>query len=1428
MSDYLDPTRWRWVLNDSRGRFLADHDVQLDPTSREYAGFLDLRAYLDYHQPIKTTEAQLAELGAWIGEQVFGGLRDALWQNRVSPAVAVQVVVPPAARDLLLHPFELARFAGGHSFRQAGVRFVYQLEGAPDPTRAKKPTEKALRVMAAFSLPVRANPLNLRRERYGLQRLVREITQTRGLSIELRVLQYGATRDLLQEALQEGEGWDIIHLSGHGERGELLLEDDSGGSDTIDADELGELLDPARARLKLLILDTCYSGAGSHLAARVQVGLEQTPTRQEGAEGEVLSETTQTALPSLAQTLSQRLDCAALAMRYPVGDGFATDLMLSLYEKLLHRGQPLPAALHLALDDVLNADVPRPPLSPVTPVLVGPRAADLRLAPPQRPAQGFVLPTVGLGIAFPSEPERFVGRLQPMLRASQALAPGSDRRGVLFYGMPGAGKTACALELAYRHAEGRFLGYVWYRAPEAGSDVAAELFNALLEIQIQLDAPDLGLTTALDEPERFRSFTLPRLRALLQQNSLLLVLDNLETLLTPSNRWRDPLWGDFINTLLNHDGLSRVVFTSRRRSASLSDHPQLLVEPIHALSFAESVLLARELPHLKRFFDDEGGRALLRETLRVVQGHPKLLELADSLAADRAALAQRVAAAANELADRAGVLDAFFAVGGPHEGETQQDDADFVRALQGWTARIAGGLSPTAGLLLAFLCRLEPEDRQQSIVEANWEDFLTRLGGEHPAAAAALAQPEQGLPAALAALQSAGLAAVERPQFDPAQMAGLQEALLAQAGQAEQTEGFDLAALLAGLAAQATTYTIHPGVAEAARASAEPAVLDAADVELGDFYSAVFHQGLEREMEGGGGVVTASARRAAPYLLRQTRWEEASTLLERMLQRDSRPASLAFALPLLRRSVEATAGAEERLEYAGVLAKTLEMAGRTAEAEQIMRDLIARSAAQGNYHIASAVAGDLLNLLRSSGRLAEALRVAKEKTGYIRQAGLGPWTQLADEGMRLQVLAAMGRYDEVLAEVEGLRPGMEALPLEGEAQEVVDPWSVRETLLSTGRSAAMHSKRWDAALALNAEIVAITQARDAGALELARTRFNDYFPLLRLGRTAGARTLLLECRVVFEAERAVRELGAVYSALADLEDKTGDRAAAMRFQEVALGYTYQAGQPEACAISHHNLAEYLERQGADPADVLAHRLAAAAIRLQMQSGLLPTTLRALANSDLPPAPPPFAAVAGRVEAVEGVRFRALFERLPRTVPSTGSPPRVLAVAGQAPDGDAALAAVWQLVAEEKKRRGAEAQRREEMMAMLPPAIRAAIEQGDVEALRAALQQLPQQEAESILQQLRDTGIIGVSSSPDMARVLREFEPLLQSIAAAASDKSLRGEIEPVLASLEEQGWMLTDAVRRVWAGERDAAALTEGLDEQDSALVRRVLQLLEE
>ncbi|MEI7868789.1 MAG: CHAT domain-containing protein [Candidatus Methylumidiphilus sp.] len=1269
LTDYLDPTRWRWVLSDAKGGFLADHTVQLDPSTREYQGFVELAGYLNFYHEAYPPERQLEDLGDWIGVQVFGGLRAKLWQQRATPARPVQVIVPQSAQDLLFRPFELARFDNGQTFRKAGIRFVYQREGVETPAGDKLPAEPKLRILAVFSLPVSQNPLNLRRERYGLQRFVLELNQTKGLAVELRVLQYGATRETLEYTLQDGDGWDIVHLSGHGDKGELLLEDDRGGTDSIGAEELGDLLAPSAERLKLLILDTCYSGAGSHAAARVQLGLDRVQVRETGAEGEPLAQTARTVLPSLAQNLAERLDCAALAMRYPVGDDFACELMLSLYDKLLDRNRPLPAALHLALDEALASKVPKPPLSSATPILLGGRAAELRLTPPQQSEETLALPKTGLGIAFPEEPPRFVGRLQPMLRASQALASRSPERGVLFYGMPGAGKTACALELAYRHAEGRFKGHVWYKAPEAGSDIATALYNLLFEIQRQLNAPQLGLTTALDDPQRFREYTLPRLRDLLQRHSLLLVLDNLENLLTASGGWRDPLWGEVLAALLSHHGPSRVVLTSRRVPADLEQTPKLQREAIHALSFAESVLLARELPHLNGLFGEPDGLDLLQQTLRAVQGHPKLLELADGLAADRNKLAERVKAAELELAGQGEVLDAFFAVGLPKEGETRRTDQDFMRELQAWTAGVSALLTPAARLLFQVLCNLEAVDRKRVILDSVWKHILSSLDTDNipgrDVIRSILAEPELGFPQALAALAQVGLLGVEAPpELDAAMRSAIEQQL------AGQNLPVSIDDILDQFRAQTSTFTIHPGVAEATRAATNLELKTATDTELGDYFIAMHEHGLKTEMEGGGETVVDAARRATPYLLRRERWKEAATLLDQMLGRDQSPETLAYALPLLRRIVDATADTPEGLQDAGILAKTLNRADRFQEAEPLLRDLIKRSVDRGEYRTASVAAGNLLNLLEQNGHLDEALTLAGEMAGYTQKAGLGPWTQLGNECQRLQILNALGRYDEVLDAVEIVRSKLAALPEQGELEEAVRPWGVREGLLGTGHEAAMRSQHHEQALALNAENVKYKKQRGASALQLARTRFNDTGSLLRLERYKGARQLLLDCRAVYGAERDIEYLGKVWGALANLADRTGDRADAVRFVEIALGYHYQLGQPEDCAIGHNNLSTYLRRLGKDTATVLAHRLAAATIRWQMQSGLLPTTVRNLALIELPATPPSFDSVADTVEQVEGVRFRAMFGRLPRT----------------ADDGDAAIATVWQMALEMQQQR----------------------------------------------------------------------------------------------------------------------------------------------
>jgi len=353
------------------------------------------------------------------------------------------------------------------------------------------------------------------------------------------------------------------------------------------------------------------------------------------------------------------------------------------------------------------------------------------------------------------------------------------------------------------------------------------------------------------------------------------------------------------------------------------------------------------------------------------------------LAADRNKLAERVKAAELELAGQGEVLDAFFAVGLPKEGETRRTDQDFMRELQAWTAGVSALLPPSVGLLFQVLCNLEAVDRKRVILDSVWKNILTQYsliseegrGRENPppdlsAIAVSgdkprnppqppfekggqggfpvgvsgestdpmLPQSELGLPSALDILARVGLLGIEAPpELDTS--------------------------------AQNTTYTIHPGVAEATRAATNPELKTATDSVLGDYFIALHRHGLKTEMEGGGATVVDAARRATPYLLRRERWEEAATLLERMLQRDQSPETLAYALPLLRRIVEATADTPEGLENAGLLARLLSDAGRFQEAEPLLRGLIKRSVDRGEYRTASAVAGDLLTLLGQHGRL---------------------------------------------------------------------------------------------------------------------------------------------------------------------------------------------------------------------------------------------------------------------------------------------------------------------------------------------------------------------------------------------------------------------------------------------------------------------------
>ena len=407
-----------------------------------------------------------------------------------------------------------------------------------------------------------------------------------------------------------------------------------------------------------------------------------------------------------------------------------------------------------------------------------------------------------------------------MAKAGAALAPRSGRTGVLFHGMSGAGKSACAIELSYQYEDlKRFTGFVWYQAPPEGSEVAGSLaaFATAFETQLSdesFEAPFPLVALVAAEDARFDAF-LPRLRDFLTKRSVLLVLDNLETLLRPDGGWIDPRWGKVVATLLAHGGDSRVVLTSRVVPA-LAPPPgppvagdfaaRLLKLPIHALGLDEAAVLARQLPNLGTLLKGRGGadddtrevdRQLVVRTLNLVQGHPKLIELAEAQAADTQGLAGHLERAEGAWAAEGvgtGELASFFAAGESHVGADQ-----FLRALAGWTDSVAATLPAAARTLFQVLCCCEDEDRQSQVIEANWSDIWKRL---------ALPGDPPDLAATLAPLVQVGLVD-ERP------------------------------AAPTGDATEAPTvrhFAIHPGVAEAGRAAAGEGIQAAVDVELAAFW----------------------------------------------------------------------------------------------------------------------------------------------------------------------------------------------------------------------------------------------------------------------------------------------------------------------------------------------------------------------------------------------------------------------------------------------------------------------------------------------------------------------------------------------------------------------------------------------------------------
>jgi len=1201
VSDFIDERHWRWQLSEPTGAYLADHQVSLDLDTSEYAGFVDLYRHLRWRaDPERRAESErkiLEQVGLWIGEHVLGAVGPAVLH--AGTPTTIHVKLPPPAVALLHRPLELGIIAGKPLALQ-DVSFVFQVVGEGSNGR-KEPVRGRLRMLAAFSLPTDASALALRRERHELNSLIRRIAATHGRDIELRILQYGVTREAFREVVEEGEGWDLIHFSGHGLPAGLLLEKADGSRDPVAGPELAQLLRAARARLKFILLSSCDSAAATAEETLRWLGLR--PHRSED-----LDQKEERPLASLARQLVSTLDCSVLAMRYPVMDDFAILHAAHFYESVLGKGHSLCRAEQLALVKAAG-EWPRSDISPLsiaTPAFFGSSSLHVSLAPPVIQAKKYSVAQTGLA-HFPPEREVFVGRVGALVRASAAFAPQSGEVGVLFHGMAGAGKTACALELAYsyergRAGNGRFQAFVWHQAPAEDHDIAGALSNFVADLEKQL--PDFKMIHVLQDLEELRNF-LPKLAELFRDNAILLVLDNIESLLTEDGAWRDPRWELIAQAMCGHGGLSRVILTSRRRPRGLDSH--VVVEPINALSLTESVLLARQLPNLGRLMthldgaDESHGRELVTRTLRVVQGNPELITLADRQASDPSVLEERLSDSETAWIDQYPQLDRFFS-----EGESSQQAERFIAVLKRWTQSAAQALPDDARFLFYFLCCLEETDRTEGMVEDVWPFLRERLNSP---SSTAFHEP-------LRVLVDQGLIETEK-----------------------------------GDTLEGVYYRIHPAVGAAGQDHAGPVFRSSVDGLMGELWDNVLAQtagGSDAEL---GDVIRSGGQRAVPYLIRRGELAKAAEVIGKVLMRDDSPQVVGAVLPILQELATRAAGTEAELGIRGYLAKAL-ISARPAVAEDHLRILLRDAVERGRFVNASAVAADLFQVLILEDRYKEALALVEKKREYTKLAKLGPMTQLSDDVRRLQVLTQMGRSTEVLAEVQGLLSRLDSLPPGTQGTEIVERWKGREALLDCAQRAATSLERWQEALDFNSLLIQSARARRAPTAMLVGYVFFGYGPMLRLGHYDEARQLVLECQRSFEEARDFARLGQAFAALALLANERERREEAIEFQERALRYGYSQERSEWSALSHRHrtLATYLNAAGRDDALAVAHWLAgemiAAAAGVDEAAIIFERVGRYLSVAPkTAEMPTTFDAVCAYVEQTEGTRFRQAIDQL---------------------------------------------------------------------------------------------------------------------------------------------------------------------------------------
>jgi tetratricopeptide (TPR) repeat protein len=965
---------------------------------------------------------------------------------------------------------------------------------------------------------------------------------------------------------------------------------------------------------------------------------------------------------------------SVVAMRYAVGDDYARELAVEFYRALLahSRAKSAAAALTMARRSLLDPgkhEVARfAACDHATPVLYGAEQPGLTLLPGRSPALDARDPRLHQIAELTTEGhEHFVGRTWELAGlGAEFIGDGPETKPVaLITGLGGMGKTALAAE-ALSLWQARFQWVLLYQAkPNALGfeatlrDIHIRLYGELLRYhdhvrEYPADAIHRPADSDFTGPERLERLSRNLVRAL-RDEPILLVLDNFETNLKPSSGapgtlkrelqtasierelqtgWacQDPAWDRCLALLA--DGLrgspSRALITCRRPLAALAGAAchRVLLGPLPP---GEAALYLHDHPGLSRmvFGGDPDERALAKRLLAASRFHPLLMDRLARLATGGPGLRSRLIQALDALESSRDYsrLPELFA-GGVAQSPGGQNATELAYLRDALAASL-DQLIADAGLearRLLWIIALANDPVPLSLLQGVWGG--ESLGHEQLRLMKQMVKtPPKGgttnaMPPELRAEIDALPDAQPRPDIAPliAQLLAVGLATEDRAGPEDPDPEFSCHELVRERILSWMTQQ-HPGDPSESKTVGgltENAIRLAYAERLEAIFRALLHENMTAALEAGS--------RALVYCVQAGAYDRLASFAGDLVTSTSDPRLLEGLLPHLQDAASSAPEGKPRWSCVCYLADALRNSGRPDASLPFYEQAAAqaRAAAEAGGPDARQawadvvwITGNWANALGDVGDLDASRQRRLESAEAKKEAGMPAVYVIGSELEALRIDIMQGRAAEALPEVEARLLRVEDWWRRSRAGETAPEAPDREYLARTiisaldiAREAHYAQNDWEPALRRIDAALEIKQELQRPEEDIALTRGNRANVLSRLGRFAEARAELEALLQVFRNDPA--RSAKVRSSLASLFNQQGDLAQAIAQQRRALTLREQLPDPSDRAISHNNLANYLDRIN-DPsalAESRRHQLAALVYRLV--SGLgesLRTSLR---------------------------------------------------------------------------------------------------------------------------------------------------------------------------------------------------------------------------